>query len=352
MARHTSNNYTTDGGFGYADANGDQFLHGDVQGVGKSFEFHDHTVGRGVGVGSVAAGTDASRPVAGHAGAIYWAYDTGKLYLDSGSSWSAAIMDGASQTLTNKTLTSPVLNNASLTAPSTDKLTITGPAAIASLMEAGIVSASGAPASGTWQQYTVGYDEAGAGWFCTAGGTPGTWVRLGPALPVTVPNGGTGLATLTSHGVLTGAGTGNVAPTAEGATNTVLHGNTGAIPTFSAIVGGDLVAGTLTSTQMASAYTNGLLQLQTAGDAGKKFQRATGSVTCSTSGAIAGMYQGNVTINWPASFATTPYVGASVSSGGTMWIGRISAVSAASITVYAYTDSSGTAGTIEVWGIG
>jgi hypothetical protein len=57
-------------------------------------------------------------------------------------------------------------------------------------------------------------------------------------IPVTL--GGTGLSTLTSHGVLTGAGVGNVVPTAEGATNTVLHGNTGAAPTFSAVVEADI----------------------------------------------------------------------------------------------------------------
>lgn len=56
-----------------------------------------------------------------------------------------------------------------------------------------------------------------------------------PSATLGVVNGGTGDATLTSHGVLIGAGTSAVAATAVGATNTVLHGNTGADPTYSAV---------------------------------------------------------------------------------------------------------------------
>lgn len=50
-----------------------------------------------------------------------------------------------------------------------------------------------------------------------------------------VPSGGTGATTLTAHGVLLGQGTSAVTATAVGATGTVLHGNTGADPTFSAV---------------------------------------------------------------------------------------------------------------------
>lgn len=71
--------------------------------------------------------------------------------------------------------------------------------------------------SGNWK--CIAYTEA-------AGGTPGT-------LPVS--QGGTGATTLTENGVLLGDGTSPVAATAEGATGTVLKGNTGAAPTFDAV---------------------------------------------------------------------------------------------------------------------
>ena len=50
--------------------------------------------------------------------------------------------------------------------------------------------------------------------------------------PLLVPSGGTGLASITDHGVMVGSATGAVTPTAVGATGDVLTGNTGADPTF------------------------------------------------------------------------------------------------------------------------
>lgn len=52
---------------------------------------------------------------------------------------------------------------------------------------------------------------------------------------VPVNKGGTGATSLTSNGVVIGNGTSAVTVTAEGATGTVLHGNTGADPSFSAV---------------------------------------------------------------------------------------------------------------------
>lgn len=50
-----------------------------------------------------------------------------------------------------------------------------------------------------------------------------------------VSNGGIGAATETAHGVLLGQGTSAVTATAVGASNTVLHGNSAADPTYSAV---------------------------------------------------------------------------------------------------------------------
>jgi hypothetical protein len=50
-----------------------------------------------------------------------------------------------------------------------------------------------------------------------------------------VDNGGTGLNSITDHGVVVGSGAANVTPLAVGATNTVLLGNTGADPSWGAV---------------------------------------------------------------------------------------------------------------------
>jgi len=56
-------------------------------------------------------------------------------------------------------------------------------------------------------------------------------LQLGTAL--TVPYGGTGVSTLTDHGIVLGSGAGAVSVTAVGATGEMLIGNTGADPTWS-----------------------------------------------------------------------------------------------------------------------
>jgi len=53
------------------------------------------------------------------------------------------------------------------------------------------------------------------------------------AIPVPVTQGGTGLSTVTDHGVMLGSGTGAVTPTAVGATGEVLIGQTDADPIWS-----------------------------------------------------------------------------------------------------------------------
>lgn len=68
---------------------------------------------------------------------------------------------------------------------------------------------------------------------------------LGEYAQVPVANGGTGAASLTANGVVIGNGTSAVTVTAEGATGTVLHGNTGADPSFSAVSLTADVTGTL-----------------------------------------------------------------------------------------------------------
>ncbi len=79
--------------------------------------------------------------------------------------------------------------------------------------------------------------------------------------PITVAQGGTGLATLTNHSVQVGAGTSNVTQLAVGATNSVFVGSTGADPSFSTtstsyFTGISFDAGTTTlSTYVTSTFT-------------------------------------------------------------------------------------------------
>lgn len=74
----------------------------------------------------------------------------------------------------------------------------------------------------TFTGSTTGLTFAGSGSTETLGGT------------LVVANGGTGVGTLTSHGVLLGNGTSAVSATAVGATGTVLIGTSASAPSFSA----------------------------------------------------------------------------------------------------------------------
>lgn len=72
-------------------------------------------------------------------------------------------------------------------------------------------------------------------WILTS--PPGNWTQLINAGSFILPvaNGGTGVATLTAHGVLIGEGTSPVAVTSAGTTGQVLIGSTGADPAFGAL---------------------------------------------------------------------------------------------------------------------
>lgn len=67
-----------------------------------------------------------------------------------------------------------------------------------------------------------------------------------------VPAGGTGDSILTDHGVLIGQGTDPII-TVTGTTNTVLHGNTGADPSFSTVVEADITLSDVTTDDVTTA---------------------------------------------------------------------------------------------------
>jgi hypothetical protein len=72
---------------------------------------------------------------------------------------------------------------------------------------------------------------------------------------VSVPQGGTGLGTLTAHSVQLGNGTSSPTQLAVGATGTILQGSTGADPAFTATP--TLTSLTLGAGSALSAYTTG-----------------------------------------------------------------------------------------------
>ncbi|MDP4198456.1 MAG: hypothetical protein Q8902_02670 [Bacteroidota bacterium] len=94
-----------------------------------------------------------------------------------------------------------------------------------------------------------------------------TFAGLTLSSPLTVANGGTGLATLTAHSIQVGNTTGNVTQLAVGSTGTILTGVSTSDPSFSATptLG---VAGTTAGTLALSGLTSGTVTLQSAAAAG------------------------------------------------------------------------------------
>lgn len=96
----------------------------------------------------------------------------------------------------------------------------------------------------------------------------GSFTTVAASSPITVPNGGTGLATLTSHALLSGNGTSAVAQIGAGTTGQMLLGVTGNFPAFGnnptitggtidgAVIGGTTpAAGSFTTITASSTIT-------------------------------------------------------------------------------------------------
>ena len=94
--------------------------------------------------------------------------------------------------------------------------------------------------SGPSGNYAIGqlwYSTASQTYFGLLSVSAGSsnWGALGTATAVTVPNGGTGAATFTTHGVLVGEGTSAIQATAAGTNGQLLIGSTGANPAFATV---------------------------------------------------------------------------------------------------------------------
>ncbi|MDD3371514.1 MAG: hypothetical protein PHE27_06795, partial [Alphaproteobacteria bacterium] len=114
----------------------------------------------------------------------------------------------------------------------------------------GIHIQTGTPTSTAAALYNVGGTLYWNG-FSIASGS-GEWTGA----TITVPYGGTGLTSLTQHGVLIGNGTSAINVTAAGSTGTVFQGVTGADPAFSA----DLIYNGTETNPLGTDYTTTGLQ--------------------------------------------------------------------------------------------
>jgi hypothetical protein len=129
---------------------------------------------------------------------------------------------------------------------------------------------------------------SGSGFGCnstiaTSGANANITSLTGITTPIPVSEGGTGAATLTSHGVLLGEGTSAVGQTAAGTTGQVLVGSTGANPAFGTTVAGLTFTSAITpSTTAGIVGTTGADNAQ-AGSYGE-FVSASSSGTSITSG--------------------------------------------------------------------
>ena len=104
--------------------------------------------------------------------------------------------------------------------------------------------------------------------------------------PVSVPNGGTGVATLLDHGLMVGSGVGVVTVLAVGTTGTVLKGVTGADPSFAALDLTTDVTGIL-------PVPNGGSGAATFTDHGVLLGSAAGPFTATAVGATGTVLKGN-----------------------------------------------------------
>lgn len=105
---------------------------------------------------------------------------------------------------------------------------------------------------------TVTSVSAGTG---LSGGTITTAGTISLTSPVTVSLGGTGTTTLTNHGLLVGAGTTSVTVVAVPASGTILQGNSGADPTWTATPTHG-VQGTTRGTLALAGSTTGTVTIQ------------------------------------------------------------------------------------------
>lgn len=166
-------------------------------------------------------------------------------------------------------------------------LTFSGATISGNVTIGGTLGVTGATTLGSLTAGTTSVGALTAGTTTLGATTLGATTAASLALtsPLTVSSGGTGRATLTNHGLLIGAGTTAITQLGVGSTGTVLIGNTGADPSFTA-------SPSLTSLTLSGALTAGSAALTTAlpvssGGTGLASGTQGGVLYYATSGALA-----------------------------------------------------------------
>jgi hypothetical protein len=155
--------------------------------------------------------------------------------------------------------------------------------------------------------------------------------------PITVAQGGTGLATLTAHAVQVGAGTSNVTQVAVGSNGQCLLGSTGADPVFATLTSS---AGTITYTTGA-----GTLNLEAATGAGVKWTVVTGaSQAMAVNNGYIANNAGTITFSLPTTAAVGTYQELTGINNATGW--QITQSAGQQVFFGASSTTSGATGTL------
>ena len=161
---------------------------------------------------------------------------------------------------------------------------------------------------------TIWIDEPNLDVYQLAGFSAGAaqWTILGvdPAAATDVPHGGTGLVTITDHGVMVGSGVAAVTPLSVGSTGEVLIGSTGADPAFGALG----VNSGLTIHGVLLGETNSAIVATTAGSNGQLLVGSTAAdpvfATVSSSDSSVEFTTGAGTLSLQVASATESQAGA------------------------------------------
>jgi len=205
------------------------------------------------------------------------------------------------QTLTNKTLTSPTITGATLTTPNIGVATATSIAIGANTLD-----------TNEWA-YLDGQNQA-----LKTSDSP-TFNALTLTTDLSVANGGTGASTLTDHGILLGSGTGAITPLGAATNGQIPIGSTGADPVLAAITG---TANQITVTNAAGSITLSTPQSIATGSS-PTFAGLTIGALSGILKATAGVVAGSATLTDLIAGTLTETVSTDIASLG-IWLKNIS----------------------------